>query len=44
MADDTHLRQWWLDGADGQIDWGSPGDFDDCVALASKYMDSPEGY
>jgi hypothetical protein len=38
------LRQWFEDGADGQIDWGSPGDFDACVAIAGKYMDDAEGY
>lgn len=38
------LREWFNDGADGQIDWGSPGDFDACVSVAGKYMDNPEGY
>lgn len=32
------LREWYNDGADGQIDWGSPGDFDACVSVASNYM------
>ena len=30
------------DGADGQIDWGSPGDFDQCVDVASQYMDDEQ--
>ncbi len=38
------LRQWYEDGADGQINWGSPGDFDACVAIAGQYIDNPEGY
>jgi hypothetical protein len=38
------LIDWYNDGADGQIDWGSPGDFDACVAIAGKYLDNPEGF
>ena len=38
------LADWYESGADGQIDWGEPGDFDACVAIAGKYMDDPEGY
>jgi len=38
------LRQWYNDGADGAISWGSSGDFDDCVAIAGQYIDDPEGY
>jgi hypothetical protein len=38
------LREWFEAGADGAIDWGSPGDFEQCVAVAGKYMDDPEGY
>lgn len=38
------LIDWYNNGADGQIDWGSPGDFDDCVAIAGKYLDDPEGF
>jgi hypothetical protein len=38
------LRHWYNSGADGQIDWGSPGDFDACVAIASKYVDNPQGF
>ena len=44
MADDTHLIEWWNNGADGQIDWGTHGDFEQCVALAGKYVDDPEGF
>jgi hypothetical protein len=38
------LRDWYNDGADGQIDWGSEGDIADCVAIAGKYLDNPEGF
>ncbi len=38
------LAQWYESGADGQIDWGQPGDFDACVAIAGKHLDNPEGY
>lgn len=38
------LIDWYNDGADGQIDWGSGGDFDACVDIAGQYMDSPEGF
>ena len=38
------LRAWYNAGADGAIDWGSHGDFEACVAVASKYIDDPEGY
>ncbi len=36
------LIEWFNDGADGQINWGEEGDFDDCVALASKHMDEDQ--
>ena len=32
------LTSWYVDGADGAISWGDPGDFDQCVSVASKYM------
>ena len=38
------LREWYNEGADGAINWGEPGDFDACVAVAGKYLDDPEGY
>lgn len=38
-GDPSHLISWYNDGADGQIDWGSPGDWQQCVDVASKYMD-----
>lgn len=38
------LIQWYNDGADGQINWGSEGDFDACVAIAGKHLDNPEGF
>lgn len=33
------LKEWFTNGGDGKIDWGNPGDFDACVAEASKHMD-----
>jgi Phage portal protein/Family of unknown function (DUF5872) len=36
------LINWYNSGADGQINWGEPGDFDACVAVASKYMDEDQ--
>lgn len=36
------LRQWYNDGADGQINWGEHGDFDACVAIASNHMDAEQ--
>lgn len=36
--------KWYEDGADGQIDWGEDGDFEQCVAIAGKYVDDPEGF
>jgi SPP1 gp7 family putative phage head morphogenesis protein len=38
------LREWYNNGADGAINWGEPGDFEACIAVASKYIDNPEGY
>lgn len=43
-GDPQALRDWYEAGADGQIDWGQHGDFDQCVAVAGKYLDDPEGY
>lgn len=33
------LRRWYVAGADGQIAWGTGGDFEQCVAVAGKHMD-----
>jgi len=41
-GDPQGLIDWYNAGADGQIDWGNPGDFDDCVAVASQYMDDDQ--
>lgn len=41
-GDPSGLIQWFNDGADGQISWGDPGDFDDCVALAADHMDEDQ--
>jgi hypothetical protein len=41
-GDASGLIKWFEDGADGQITWGSPGDFDDCVTVASKHMDEDQ--
>jgi len=40
------LIDWYNAGADGQIDWGSEGDFDACVSIAGKYMtdDQAKGF
>jgi hypothetical protein len=38
------LINWYNDGADGQIDWGEPGDFEQCVAVAGDHLDDPEGF
>jgi hypothetical protein len=40
------LIDWYNDGADGQINWGSDGDFDQCVGVASRYMaeDDAKGF
>jgi hypothetical protein len=41
-GDPEALIEWYNEGADGQIEWGSPGDFDACVGIASKYMDDDQ--
>jgi 8-oxo-dGTP pyrophosphatase MutT (NUDIX family) len=40
------LRDWYNDGADGQIDWGGGGDWQQCVDIASNYMgvDEAQGF
>jgi hypothetical protein len=38
------LIDWYNNGADGQINWGAEGDFADCVAIAGKHLDNPEGF
>ena len=38
------LIRWYEDGADGQINWGTPGDFEQCVAIAGQHIDDPEGF
>jgi hypothetical protein len=38
------LIDWYNAGADGAIDWGSDGDFEQCVAIAGQYIDNPEGF
>jgi hypothetical protein len=38
------LIDWYNSGAEGQIDWGSDGDFDQCVAVASNYMDEDQAH
>jgi hypothetical protein len=38
------LIDWVEAGADGQISWCAPGDFDDCVSVMSAHLDSPEGF
>lgn len=39
------LRHYWSHGEGAaKIGWGTPGDFDRCVAHVGKYMKNPEGY
>lgn len=38
------LIKWYEEGADGKIDWGSPGDFEQCVSVASPHVDDPEAF
>lgn len=33
-----NLIKWFNRGADGQIAWGTPGDFDECVRIAGGHM------
>jgi hypothetical protein len=43
--DTQRLRDYWAHGEGGvKIAWGTPGDFDRCVAHVAKYMDNPKGY
>lgn len=39
-----HLIRWYNEGADGKIPWGSPGDFDACVAVAGQHVRDPKGF
>jgi HK97 family phage prohead protease len=45
-GDPSHLISWYNDGADGAIDWGSDGDWQQCVDVASNYMseDDAKGF
>jgi len=43
-GDAQALIDWYNAGADGQINWGTAGDFDACVAIAGKHLDNPEGF
>lgn len=38
------LISWYNSGAGGGISWGSHGDFDSCVRIASQYVSDPEGF
>jgi hypothetical protein len=39
------LRRYWSHGEGAaKIGWGTPGDFDRCVAEVGKYMTNPQGY
>lgn len=42
QGDPSHLISWYEDGADGQIGWGDDGDLDQCVEVASEYMDEDD--
>lgn len=38
-------RHYWAHGEGAaKVGWGTPGDFDRCVRLVSKYMRNPKGY
>jgi uncharacterized protein len=39
-GDPEALREYWRQA----INWGHPGDFDECVAEVGKYIDDPEGF
>lgn len=46
-GDAEQLRHWYVHGEGGaQIGWGTPGDFDRCVAIAGRHMspDNAKGY
>lgn len=43
-GDGEALIDWYNEGAGGKIQWGQPGDFEACVAIAGKYLDNPEGF
>lgn len=43
-ANAEKLIEWYDSGADGQIDWGAPGSFEDCVAIAGDHVDDPEAF
>lgn len=38
-GDASNLIRWFNEGADGAIAWGTPGDWAQCVAIASQHMD-----
>jgi len=38
------LIDWYNAGADGQINWGEPGDWKQCVDIAGQYIEHPEGF
>jgi hypothetical protein len=42
VKDASSLIEWFNNGADGQIDWGSPGDWEQCVSVASDHMDEDQ--
>jgi hypothetical protein len=38
------LREYWVHGAGAaKIAWGTPGDFNRCVAHLEKYVRDPQG-
>lgn len=43
-SDAQALIDWYNNGADGAINWGEEGDFEQCVAVASDHLDYPEGF
>lgn len=44
-GDTERLHQYWVHGPGAaKVAWGTPGDFDRCVAELGKYIKDPQGY
>ena len=44
-ADTERLHEYWVHGEGAaKVAWGTPGDFDRCVAELGKYIKDPQGY
>lgn len=42
QGDPQPLRDWFNEGADGQIQWGESGSFEACVRIAGDHMDEEQ--